>query len=97
MELEKTPSGSFDYDGEHFLIRYLDADGQVEMTLAWVEEQKQFVVTSLVVYVSVSKVNKHFRRDYWTQEVFSHHIWIHSWISFVFVLCISLSPVKKSW
>ncbi|XP_034428781.1 F-box only protein 15 isoform X2 [Hippoglossus hippoglossus] len=64
VELGKTSSGSFDYDGEHFLIHYLDADGQVKMTLAWVEEQKQFVVVSLVVYVSVSKVNKHFSRDY---------------------------------
>lgn len=63
MELEKTPF-SYDYDGEHFLIHYLDSDGQVKMKLVWMKEQKQFFLISLVVYVSVCKVNKHFSRDY---------------------------------
>ncbi|XP_060950289.1 F-box only protein 15 [Limanda limanda] len=64
VELEKTLSGSFDYGGERFPIHYVDADGQVKMMLAWVKEHKQFVIVSLIVYVSVSKVNKHFSRDY---------------------------------
>lgn len=63
MELERTPV-SYDYDGEHFLIHYLDSDGQVKMKLVWMEEQKQFFLIGLVVYVSVCKVNKHFSRDY---------------------------------
>ncbi|XP_062235021.1 F-box only protein 15 [Platichthys flesus] len=64
VELEKTQSGSFDYDGERFPIHHVEKDGQVEMTLAWAKEQKQFVIVSLIVCVSVSKVNKHFSRDY---------------------------------
>ncbi|XP_035475629.2 F-box only protein 15 isoform X1 [Scophthalmus maximus] len=61
MQPEETPV-SYDYDGEHFLIHYLDSDGQVKVTLVWMKEQ--FVVISLVVYMSVSKVNKHFSTDY---------------------------------
>lgn len=65
MEPEKTPV-SYDYNGEHFLIHYQDSDGQLEMELVWMKEQKQFVLISLVVYVTVGKVNQHFSRDYWT-------------------------------
>ncbi|KAF0028159.1 hypothetical protein F2P81_019246 [Scophthalmus maximus] len=61
MQPEETPV-SYDYDGEHFLIHYLDSDGQVKVTLVWMKER--FVVISLVVYMSVSKVNKHFSTDY---------------------------------
>ncbi|XP_074478193.1 F-box only protein 15 [Sebastes fasciatus] len=63
MEPEKTPV-SYDYNGEHFLIHYQDSDGQLEMELVWMKEQKQFVLISLVVYVTVGKVNQHFSRDY---------------------------------
>lgn len=63
MMPEKTPV-CYDYDGEHFLIHYKDSEGQVKMELVWMEEQKQFFLVSLVVYVSVSKVNEHFDRDY---------------------------------
>ncbi|XP_068565595.1 F-box only protein 15 [Cebidichthys violaceus] len=63
MEQEKTPV-SYDYDGEHFLIHYQDSDGQVKMKLVWMKEQKQFVLISLVVYVTVCKVNTHFSRNY---------------------------------
>ncbi|XP_045924506.1 F-box only protein 15 [Micropterus dolomieu] len=63
MTLEKTPV-SYDYDGEHFLIHYQDSDGQVKLKLVWMKEQKQFVLISLVVYVTVFKVNEHFTRDY---------------------------------
>ncbi|XP_051266303.1 F-box only protein 15 [Dicentrarchus labrax] len=62
-EQEKTPV-SYDYDGEHFLIHYQDSGGQVKMRLVWMEEQRQFFLISLVVYVTVRKVNKHFSRDY---------------------------------
>lgn len=63
MMQEKTPV-SYDYDNEQFLIHYQDLDGQVKMQLAWVKEKEQFFLISLVVYVTVSKVNKHFSRDY---------------------------------
>nr|XP_040023857.1 F-box only protein 15 [Gasterosteus aculeatus aculeatus] len=63
MEREKN-SVSYDYDGKHFLIHYRDSEGQVKMNLVWMKEQKQFFVISLVVSVSVCKVNKHFNRNY---------------------------------
>ncbi|XP_034416621.1 F-box only protein 15 [Cyclopterus lumpus] len=63
MELEKTPV-SYDYDGEHFSIHHQDSDGQVKMKLVWMEEQKQLALISLVVYVTVCKVNEHFSRNY---------------------------------
>lgn len=63
MKPENTPV-SYDYDGDHFLIHYQDLDGQVKMKLVLMKEQKQFFLLSLVVYVTVCKVNKHFSRDY---------------------------------
>ncbi|KAM4606586.1 F-box only protein 15 [Polymixia lowei] len=63
MVLTKKPI-SYDYDGEHFLIRYQDREGQVKMELVWMKEQKQFFLVSLVVSVAVYKVNKHFGREY---------------------------------
>uniref|UniRef100_A0A665UAI8 F-box domain-containing protein n=1 Tax=Echeneis naucrates TaxID=173247 RepID=A0A665UAI8_ECHNA len=55
---------SFDYSGEHFLMNYQNPEGQVKMKLVWLKEQKQFFLISLTVYVSLSKVNQHFSRDY---------------------------------
>uniref|UniRef100_UPI0037E77EBC F-box only protein 15 n=1 Tax=Semicossyphus pulcher TaxID=241346 RepID=UPI0037E77EBC len=63
LKLQKTPV-SYDYDGEHFLIHYQDSDGRVKMTLVWMEEQKRFVLVSLVVFVAVCKVNKYFSKGY---------------------------------
>lgn len=63
MTLEKTPV-SYDYDGEHFFMHYQDSDGQVNMELVRVKEQKQFYLISLVVCLTVCKVNRHFSRDY---------------------------------
>ncbi|GAA6218752.1 F-box only protein 15-like isoform X2 [Lates japonicus] len=55
---------SFDYGGEHFLMEYRDADGKVRMKLVWLTEEKQFFLISLTVYISVTKVNKHFSTEY---------------------------------
>lgn len=62
-----TPAGQarpFDYGGDHFLMDYREPDGQVKLKLVWLREQRQFFVVGLTVYVAVSKVNKHFRREY---------------------------------
>lgn len=53
----------YDYAGEHFLARYEDSGGKVEMQLVQTGEQK-FVLVSLVVFIPVGKVNRHFGRDY---------------------------------
>ncbi|KAG7488551.1 hypothetical protein MATL_G00035820 [Megalops atlanticus] len=64
MILSKHGSSSYDYDGENFVIKYQDPDGRVKIALVWLAEQEQFFLTSLVVYISKAKVNKHFGRDY---------------------------------
>uniref|UniRef100_M3ZYN1 Uncharacterized protein n=1 Tax=Xiphophorus maculatus TaxID=8083 RepID=M3ZYN1_XIPMA len=62
MELEKA-AVSYDYDGERYLIQHEDSNIQVKMQLVKTTAKKHFVV-SLIVYVSVLFVNKHFSRDY---------------------------------
>ncbi|KAK9525960.1 hypothetical protein VZT92_016625 [Zoarces viviparus] len=53
-----------DYGGEHFLMHFYEPEGHVKMKLVWLEEQKQFFVVSLVLYVPVAKVNERFSRAY---------------------------------
>lgn len=45
-------------------MEYQDSDGKLEIELEWTEEQKQFVIVSLILFLSISKVNRYFRRDY---------------------------------
>lgn len=86
MTLEKTPV-SYDYDGEHFLIHYQDSDGQVKLKLVLMKEQKQFVLISLVVYVTVCKVNEHFTRDYWRCSISGTRFEIYNHYSSILWLC----------
>ncbi|KAM4711509.1 F-box only protein 15-like [Anableps anableps] len=55
---------SFDYSGRDFQMLYRNQDGEVRMLLVWLEEQKQFFLIGLTVYVPVAKVNKRFNREY---------------------------------
>ncbi|XP_051538569.1 F-box only protein 15-like isoform X2 [Myxocyprinus asiaticus] len=55
---------SYDFDGESFSILYQDSGGRGEMRLKWVEDKEQYFVVNLVLYISISKVNKHFGRNY---------------------------------
>ncbi|CAJ1054640.1 F-box only protein 15-like isoform X1 [Xyrichtys novacula] len=55
---------SLDYSGDYFLMEYRDQGGRVKMMLLWLEEQKQFFLIDLKVYIPVSKVNNHFSTDY---------------------------------
>ncbi|XP_061661887.1 F-box only protein 15 isoform X2 [Syngnathoides biaculeatus] len=52
------------YSAEQFLIQYRDSEGQVLMKFVWAEQQKQFFLINLVVYVTICKVNKYFRKEY---------------------------------
>ncbi|KAM6900386.1 F-box only protein 15 isoform 2-T2 [Xenentodon cancila] len=63
MELDDT-SVCYDYDGDQYLIYYQDADMQVKMQLVQMKDQKQVILISLVVSLSVGDVNKHFSTDY---------------------------------
>ncbi|XP_028255721.1 F-box only protein 15-like isoform X2 [Parambassis ranga] len=55
---------SVDYGGDHFEMEHFESDGQVKMKLVMLKEPQQFLLISLIVCVSVSKVNKHFSREY---------------------------------
>ncbi|KAG8005469.1 F-box only protein 15 [Nibea albiflora] len=60
--VKKAPSS--DYSGEHFAMDFQNPEGQVKMSLVWLKEQKQFFLISLIIYVPVFKVNKHFSTEY---------------------------------
>lgn len=63
--LPQKSSVCYDRDGEHFLIHHQDLDGQVKMELVRMEEpQQQVFLVSLIVCVTVDKINKHFGRNY---------------------------------
>ncbi|KAJ8413442.1 hypothetical protein AAFF_G00094380 [Aldrovandia affinis] len=64
MLLSKLGSSSYDYEGENYLIKHQGSEGRVKMELVWLEEQEQFFLTNLVVYIATAKVNKHFGRAY---------------------------------
>lgn len=55
---------SYDCKGESFFMEYQDSDGKLEIEVEWMEARKQFVMVNFILFLSVSKVNRHFGRDY---------------------------------
>ncbi|KAI7792813.1 putative F-box only protein 15 [Triplophysa rosa] len=55
---------SYDVDGESVSILYHNEEGRVEIWLKRIEERDEYSVDSLVIYISVFKVNEHFGRSY---------------------------------
>ncbi|CAL8292669.1 unnamed protein product [Lota lota] len=55
---------SYDYDGEHFALRYLHPEGQVAMELVRIEQHKQLFLIDLRLHVALQKVNCHFGKSY---------------------------------
>ncbi|KAL1006651.1 hypothetical protein UPYG_G00074940 [Umbra pygmaea] len=55
---------SYDYQGQHFLIKYQDAEGKLQMDVMWREELTQFFLINLVFYISTANINQHFGRTY---------------------------------
>lgn len=52
-------------DGPHFLgqtycVDYTDPSGKVRMELLWIEETEEYFIVSLVLYLSVAKINHWF-------------------------------------
>ncbi|XP_046733455.1 F-box only protein 15 isoform X2 [Silurus meridionalis] len=60
---------SFDYDAESFFMEYQDSDGKLEIQLEWIENQKQFVMVNMLVFLSLRKVNSHFRCNYIPRDI----------------------------
>ncbi|KAK0135388.1 F-box only protein 15 [Merluccius polli] len=63
MATAKKPM-SYDYDGEHLAMRYLDPDGRVAMELVRMEQPRQLFLIDLTLHVPLQKVNRHFGRSY---------------------------------
>lgn len=55
---------SLDYSGEHFLVDYQHPEGQVKMKLVWLQEEEQFLLIGLTLYIPTEKVNKCFCTEY---------------------------------
>lgn len=55
---------SFDYSGEHYLMNYYHPEGQVKMKLVWLQEEKQFFLIDLTIFVPTDKVNRYFCTKY---------------------------------
>ncbi|EHB06365.1 F-box only protein 15 [Heterocephalus glaber] len=56
-------------DGPHFLgqtyyIDYKDVEGRVHAELVWIEETEEYFIVSLVLYLSVAKINHWFGTKY---------------------------------
>ncbi|TSK98357.1 F-box only protein 15 [Bagarius yarrelli] len=55
---------SYACNGESYFMEYKDTDGKMVMELEWTEEQKQFIMVDLILFLSISKVNRYFGRNY---------------------------------
>ncbi|KAJ7421337.1 F-box only protein 15 [Willisornis vidua] len=57
MELSSKTSGLYDYVGHIYTTDYGDSEGKVCVELVWLEETKEYVIVSLVLYVSIEKLH----------------------------------------
>ncbi|XP_036740051.2 F-box only protein 15 isoform X2 [Manis pentadactyla] len=57
-------SDSPNFLGQTFNVNYMDAEGKVCMELVWIEETEEYFIVSLVLYLSVAKVNHWFGTKY---------------------------------
>uniref|UniRef100_A0A8C4RU21 F-box protein 15 n=1 Tax=Erpetoichthys calabaricus TaxID=27687 RepID=A0A8C4RU21_ERPCA len=55
---------AYDYVGQYYIVSFQDSCGKVQMELVWLEEQEQFFIINLVLYISTEKVNMHFGTQY---------------------------------
>ncbi|XP_030623416.1 F-box only protein 15 [Chanos chanos] len=55
---------SYDYDGPSYFISFQESRGKVRLKLVWLEEQNQFFLIKLSIFLPVARVNRHFGRDY---------------------------------
>lgn len=64
LQSTSTPDIRFSYLGKRQTIEYKDHEGKVHMELIWLEEQQQYFIVSLVLYLNVRKVNAWFSTSY---------------------------------
>eukprot|EP00062_Callorhinchus_milii_P004065 gi/632942046/ref/XP_007886200.1/ PREDICTED: F-box only protein 15 isoform X2 [Callorhinchus milii] len=59
-----TSATRYDYLGKSQTIDYSDSEGRVHMNLMWLEEERQYYLVNLVLYLSTEKVNSWFATKY---------------------------------
>uniref|UniRef100_H0X545 F-box protein 15 n=2 Tax=Otolemur garnettii TaxID=30611 RepID=H0X545_OTOGA len=59
-----TPSDGPSFLGQTYHVEYVDTEGQVHVELVWIEETEEFFVVSLVLYLSIGKINHWFGTKY---------------------------------
>ncbi|NXC26952.1 FBX15 protein, partial [Campylorhamphus procurvoides] len=64
MELSSKTSGLYDYMGHIYTTDYADSEGKVCVKLVWLEETKEYIIVSLVLYVGTKKVNNWYGTTY---------------------------------
>ncbi|KAM6318709.1 F-box only protein 15 [Aegotheles albertisi] len=64
MELSSEASSLYVYMGHIYTTDYADSEGKVCLELVWLEESKEYIIVSLVLYISTKKVNGWFGTNY---------------------------------
>ncbi|NWV69290.1 FBX15 protein, partial [Malurus elegans] len=64
MELSSKASGLFDYMRHIYTADYADSEGKVCVEFVRLEETKEYIIVSLVLYVSTIKVNSWYGTNY---------------------------------
>ncbi|XP_062933096.1 F-box only protein 15 isoform X8 [Cynocephalus volans] len=64
MRSATIPSYGSDFLGQTYYVDYKDAEGKVHMELVWIEKTEEYFIVSLVLYLSVAKINQWFGTEY---------------------------------
>ncbi|XP_078204388.1 F-box only protein 15 isoform X3 [Callithrix jacchus] len=64
MRLPATPSDGPSLLGQTYSVDYVDAEGRVHVELVWIRETEEYFIVSLVLYLSVAKINHWFGTEY---------------------------------
>ncbi|XP_069323972.1 F-box only protein 15 [Eulemur rufifrons] len=58
------PSDGPNFLGQTYCVDYVDAEGRVHVELVWLEETEEYFIVSLVLYLSIGKINHWFGTKY---------------------------------
>ncbi|XP_058413281.1 F-box only protein 15 isoform X2 [Diceros bicornis minor] len=58
------PSDGPNFLGQTYYVDYVDSEGKVHVELLWIEETEEYFIVSLVLYLSVAKINHWFGTEY---------------------------------
>ncbi|XP_076693178.1 F-box only protein 15 isoform X3 [Callospermophilus lateralis] len=64
MRSAACPSDGPNFLGQTYYVDYMDTEGRVHAELVWIEETEEYFIVSLVLYLSVAKINHWFGTEY---------------------------------